>query len=215
MIIFEAKLFCQPQGNDPNAVKFMQNFEFYPQYLYHFRRSDLVQLFGQSPDETIVKHFQLNKQSIANILSMIQPALIAYDVNNLQGDPVFLDSKECLPNRILLLDSFFNVLVWVGSNVAAWRGKGLHLKPEYANVKQLLEAPNDDVEEILGQRFPSPRYDVADQGSSQARILLARVNPSCTLKSQYSDGEVIATDDVGMMEFIDELKRRVLVVEKK
>ena len=80
------------------------------------------------------------------------------------------------------MDSFFNLLVWSGSTVAAWRNAGYHLMPEYANVKQLIDAPTGEIEEILKGRYPSPRFDFADQGTSQARILLARVNPASTHK---------------------------------
>ena len=121
IIIKTAKSFCQFVPNDPSSVRFNPNFEFFPQFLYHFRRSDMMQLFGQSPDETAMKHYQLNRQTVGNMLSMLQPALIAYTIQNPGGDPVFLDSQEATPDRILLMDSFFNLLVWSGSTVAAWR----------------------------------------------------------------------------------------------
>jgi protein transport protein SEC23 len=48
------------------------------------------------------------------------------------------------PNRILLLDTFFHVVIFHGETVAAWRKAGYHEKPEYANLKELLAAPQDD-----------------------------------------------------------------------
>lgn len=45
------------------------------------------------------------------MLSMIQPALIAYSCTNLEGEPVLLDASECKSDRVLLFDSFFNLLV--------------------------------------------------------------------------------------------------------
>ncbi|CAL6032558.1 Sec23 [Hexamita inflata] len=214
VIIKTAKSFCTFVPNDPNSVKFQSNFEFFPQFLYHFRRSDLIQLFGQSPDETTMKHFQLCRQTVPNMLSMMQPALLSFTVQNTEGEPVFLDSQECTPDRILLMDSFFNLLVWSGSTVAAWRQAGYHLKPEYANVKALLDSPKPDCEDILRGRFPSPRYDYADQGTSQARILLAKVNPASTHKTGCSQGEVVATDDVNLQQFLEVLKKTMVVVEK-
>lgn len=112
------------------------------------------------------------------------------------------------------MDSFFNLLIWYGSNIAAWRNAGYHLKPEYVNVKELLDAPIPECDEILRERFPSPRYDHADQGTSQARILLARVNPANTHKNNTTQGEVIATDDVNMQSFLDALKKAIVAVDK-
>ena len=96
---------------------------------------------------------------------------------------MFLDSAELLPERVLVLDSFFNVLVWTGQSVAAWRDAEYHLRPEYANIAHLLKAHEGDTSEMLRCRFPAPRYDLADQGSSQARILLAKVNPSTSYQN--------------------------------
>lgn len=96
------------------------------------------------------------------------------------------------------MDSFFNLLVWSGSTVAAWRQAGYQNKPEYANIKALLEAPQPECEQILKVRFPSPRFDYADQGTSQARILLAKVNPANTHKTGNTIGEVVATDDANL-----------------
>ena len=48
------------------------------------------------------------------------------------------------PDRILLLDTFFHVVIFHGETVAAWRKAGYHEKPEYANLKELLAAPQDD-----------------------------------------------------------------------
>jgi len=50
---------------------------------------------------------------------------LSYSINNLEGEPVLLDATECKSDRILLFDSFFNLLVWTGKNIAAWREAGL------------------------------------------------------------------------------------------
>ncbi|KAE8302458.1 Sec23 [Giardia duodenalis] len=223
-IIKLSQAFSSYQLQNAATLVFQPNFEFFPQFLYHFRRSEFIQLFGQSPDETAMKRFQLLRQTTANVLTMMQPVLYAYTVTNPEPTPVFLDSSEATQDRILLFDSFFNVLVWTGSSVAAWRKAEYHLKPEYANVATLLDAPNYEVEDILNERFPSPRYDNADQGTSQARILLARVNPTTTHKSNQTlggftlgnggqpeaVGEVVATDDVSLQKFLAALKESVV-----
>ena len=62
----------------------------------------------------------------------------------------------------------------------------------------------------LVDRFPIPRYIVCDQGGSQARFLLSKLNPSTTHMSttMYGStlgpgaGQVILTDDVSLQVFM-------------
>ena len=66
-------------------------------------------------------------------------------------------------------------------------------------------------------RFPVPRYIVCDQGGSQARFLLSKLNPSTTHMSatMYGStpgagtGQAIFTDDVSLQVFMEHLKRLV------
>ena len=69
------------------------------------------------------------------------------------------------------------------------------------------------------ERFPIPRYIVCDQGGSQARFLLSKLNPSTTHMSNtmYGSapgagaGQAIFTDDVSLQVFMEHLKRLVSV----
>lgn len=66
-------------------------------------------------------------------------------------------------------------------------------------------------------RAPIPRYIVCDQGGSQARFLLSKLNPSTTHMSatMYGStpgagaGQAIFTDDVSLQVFMEHLKRLV------
>lgn len=78
----------------------------------------------------------------------------------------------------------------------------------------LFQAPEDDAQEILQSRFPMPRYIVCDQGGSQARFLLSKVNPSVTHNTAYSwggqgdaAGAPVLTDDVSLQVFMEHLKK--------
>lgn len=58
-------------------------------------------------------------------------------------------------------------------------------------------------QEIIAERFPVPRFIDTDQGGSQARFLLAKVNPSQTHNSamQYgadASAAPVITDDVSL-----------------
>lgn len=65
----------------------------------------------------------------------------------------------------------------------------------------------------MSDRFPIPRFIDCDQGGSQARFLLAKVNPSTThvtaagYGQQQGQGQVIPTDDVNLQLFMEHLKK--------
>ena len=66
-----------------------------------------------------------------------------------------------------------------------------------------------DAEAILAARFPVPRLVDCDQNGSQARFLLAKLNPSSTYASAGAapSAEVILTDDVSLAVFMDHLRK--------
>lgn len=129
--------------------------------------------------------------------------------------PVLLDSVSIKPDVILLLDTFFHILIFHGETVAQWRKAGYQEQEGYENFKELLEAPVADAQDLLVDRFPIPRYIVCDQGGSQARFLLSKLNPSTThmSSSMYGsapqNGQAIFTDDVSLQVFMEHLKRLV------
>lgn len=56
---------------------------------------------------------------------MIQPALIRYSSDSNTPVPVELDINELKEDVILLLDSYFNVLVWYGESAYDWKEQNL------------------------------------------------------------------------------------------
>uniref|UniRef100_A0A2K6GFP6 Protein transport protein SEC23 n=1 Tax=Propithecus coquereli TaxID=379532 RepID=A0A2K6GFP6_PROCO len=127
---------------------------------------------------------------------------------SLYPQPVLLDSSSILADRILLMDTFFQILIYHGEQ---WRKSGYQDMPEYENFRHLLQAPVDDAQEILHSRFPMPRYIDTEHGGSQARFLLSKVNPSQTHNNMYAwgqeSGAPILTDDVSLQVFMDHLKK--------
>ncbi|KAJ7771994.1 hypothetical protein DFH07DRAFT_768107 [Mycena maculata] len=69
--------------------------------------------------------------------------------------------------------------------------------------------------DLLADRFPIPRYIVCDQGVSQARFLLSKLNLSTTHMSNNmygstqnaNAGQAIFTDDVSLQVFMEHLKQ--------
>jgi len=149
------------------------------------------------------------REDLTQCLIMIQPILYAYTFNG-PPEPVLLDTSSIQADRILLMDTFFQILIFHGETIDQWKKAGYHEQPEYANFKQLLEAPVTDAAEILQARFPVPRYIVTEQGGSQARFLLCKVNPSQTHNNAMFGGDggaPVLTDDVSLQVFMEHLKK--------
>ena len=80
--------------------------------MFHLRRSQFLQVFNNSPDETAFYRHILNQEDTNNSLIMIQPTLTSYMLDS-EPMPVLLDSMSINPQAILLLDTFFHILIWV------------------------------------------------------------------------------------------------------
>ena len=79
---------------------------------------------------------------------------------------------------------------------------------EHVNFRNLLEAPQNDAQMIMNNRFPVPRYIVCDQHKSEARFLLSMLNPSVTHhSSDATAGQTIFTDDVSLRVFMEHLMK--------
>jgi protein transport protein SEC23 len=241
MLIRLCQRFADYRKDDPQSFRLSENFSIYPQFMFHLRRSQFLQVFNNSPDETafyryvsfiyavffflilgrytvysfVLKKFVsfrhvLNRENVDSSLIMIQPTLTSYAFD-VPPQPVLLDSVSIKPDVILLLDTFFHILIFHGETIAQWRKAGYQEQEGYENFKALLEAPTVDAQDLLIDRFPIPRYIECDQGGSQARFLLSKLNPSTThaSNSPYGapQGTAIFTDDVSLQVFMEHLKK--------
>ncbi|PQQ09261.1 protein transport protein SEC23 [Prunus yedoensis var. nudiflora] len=196
------------QKDSPSSFSLSPRFSIFPQFMFHLRRSQFVQVFNNSPDETAYFRMILNRENVANSVVMIQPSLISYSFHS-GPEPALLDVAAIAADRILLLDAYFTVVIFHGSTIAQWRKAGYQDLPEHQAFAQLLQAPRDDGDQIIKERFPVPRLVICDQHGSQARFLLAKLNPSATYNNEapLPGGDVIFTDDVGFEVFLDHLQR--------
>ncbi|WVN89397.1 protein transporter SEC23 [Cryptococcus depauperatus CBS 7841] len=212
MLIRLCQKFADYRKEDPTSFQLGPNFSIYPQFMFHLRRSQFLQVFNNSPDETAFYRHVLNDADVNNSLIMIQPTLMSYGFDS-EPHPVLLDSVSIRPDVILLLDTFFHILIFHGETIAQWRKANYQEQEDYANFKELLECPVTDAQELLEDRLPIPRYVVCDQGGSQARFLLSKLNPSTTHMSGSNygagpaSGQAIFTDDVSLQVFMEHLKR--------
>jgi protein transport protein SEC23 len=112
--------------------------------MFHLRRSQFLQVFNNSPDETAFYRHVLNHEDVGNSLVMIQPTLDSYNFDQDGAVPVLLDSTSIQPQTVLLLDTFFHILIFHGETMAEWRKAGYQDQEGYENFKELLEAPKED-----------------------------------------------------------------------
>jgi len=214
MLIRLVAKFADYRKDEPGSFHLTPEFGMFPQFMYHLRRSNFLQTFNASPDETAYYRTLIIRENTVNSLVMIQPALLQYSFDEGPPQPVRLDAASLKPNVILLMDCFFHVVIWRGETIQAWYDAGYQEKEEYANFKVLLQAPAEDAKQILHDRFPVPKFIQTNAGGSQARFLTSKVNPSTTHNSSgqnfapgAADGSVVITDDVSLKVFMEHLIR--------
>ncbi|KAM5384962.1 uncharacterized protein FOBCDRAFT_256787 [Fusarium oxysporum Fo47] len=213
MLIRLCSRFADYRKDDPSSFRLEKNFTLYPQFMFHLRRSQFLQVFNNSPDETAFYRHVLNHEDVSNSLVMIQPTLDSYTFDQDGGQPVLLDSASIQPTHILLLDTFFHILIFHGETIAEWRKAGYQDQEGYENFAGLLEQPKEDARDLITDRFPLPRFIVCDAGGSQARFLLSKLNPSTTHTTGPYGGvgattaQTIFTDDVSLQTFMDHLMK--------
>ncbi|CAL5005751.1 unnamed protein product [Urochloa decumbens] len=193
----------------PSSFSLSPRLSIFPQFIFNLRRSQFVQVFNNSPDETAYFTMMLNRENVANAVVMIQPSLISYSFQS-GPEPVLLDVTAIAADRILLLDSYFTVVIFHGVTIAQWRKAGYQDQEGHEAFAQLLQAPKEEADAIIKERFPLPRLVVCDQHGSQARFLLAKLNPSVTYNSDNPPppgGDILFTDDVSFQVFMDHLQR--------
>ncbi|KAF1940800.1 hypothetical protein EJ02DRAFT_512883 [Clathrospora elynae] len=212
MLIRLCARFAEYRKDDPSSFRLEKNFTLYPQFMFHLRRSQFLQVFNNSPDETAFYRHVLNHEDVSNSLIMIQPTLDSYGFDHEGGQPVLLDSSSIQSETVLLLDTFFHILIFHGETMAEWRKAGYQEQEGYENFRELLEAPKEDAKDLIQDRFPLPRFIVCDAGGSQARFLLSKLNPSTTHTTGSYGGvaqtaQTIFTDDVSLQTFMDHLMK--------
>lgn len=114
--LVQVQRFGDYRKDDPASLKLNDKFSLFPQFIFHLRRSQFLQVFNNSPDETAYYRHVLMIECVAESASMIQPQLFSYSFNG-PSEPVLLDTSSILPDRILLMDDYFHVLIYHGQVV--------------------------------------------------------------------------------------------------
>jgi Gelsolin repeat len=95
-------------------------------------------------------------RSLSLILSLSLLSIIIYLPIIEPPFPVLLSSTSLAKDRILVLDTFFHVIIWHGAAIADWRNQGFQNSPEHSEFKALLESPQKEVEVCLAFSRSSP-----------------------------------------------------------
>ena len=193
------------KGN-PNSFKLTNNFNYFPQFMFYLRRSSFIQVFNESPDENTYYKTLVMYETVSNCTIMIQPLLFEYTPENPTANPVYLDLNSMKNDVVLLLDTFFYVVVWHGIDVVKWREENYQDNPEYENIKMMLDEPQDYAQNIVMERLPTPRFVSCDSGSGQERLIKCIVNPNTDSNNNVRENGFFS-DDVNLKIFMDYLKK--------
>ena len=131
--------FANYETDNPASFRLDAEYSLYPQFMFHLRRSQFLQTSNASPDESTYYRIALIGETASNSLVMIQPSLIRYSFKA-PPTPVLLDTASINADEILLLDTFFHVVIHHGATIASWREQNFQARPDHLNFKALLEA---------------------------------------------------------------------------
>ena len=181
------------------------------QFIFYLRKSTILQNSNASPDEITYSKTVLLRETVNNCTIIIQPLLFQYTPDNPEANPVILDVKNMKNDCVLLLDAYFFICVWHGDNVCKWRDDGFHNDPEYENIKQMLEYPQDYAQGLLAQRNPIPRFVSCDSGSGQERLIKFILNANSEASNKTVE-EGFISDDVSYKVFMDHLSKKAVQI---
>mmetsp|Transcript_26487 Transcript_26487/g.36914 ORF Transcript_26487/g.36914 Transcript_26487/m.36914 type:complete len:755 (+) Transcript_26487:138-2402(+) len=209
-LIMLVKMFAEYQKENPESFRLSDEFMYYPGFMFHLRRSQFLKVFNSTPDETVFYRCFLLRENVTNSLVMIQPTLMAYSLEEGACQPVYLDVGSISPNRILLLDDFFHIVLFYGSTVHDWLTQEIWKQPDYAYLEEFFQGPQEDAKNLIESRMPAPIFVSCAQNGSQSRFLMSRLNPSITQNTvgEFSGGAPpVFTDDVSLKVFLSHLKK--------
>ena len=153
----------------PNAT-FADNMTGLPLLVYYLRRLKVFTKLNATPDLTNSIRATINTLNASATGILIVPVLTKYEVGK-EPEQVALSAESLNSANILVLTSYQRVVVWHGRNIA------IAEKNKDQTIKDILAKSEEDAKMYIAERFPAPRLIKCDEDSSQARYLLASINP--------------------------------------
>lgn len=154
---------------EPGTFALPANFKLLPVIWYHLQTAPICLLSNKTPDEWCYYALSYMHSDLQDSMKIVYPLLLEYSMDGTSQE-VPLTSQSIKQQSILLMDSFFHLVVHHGDTVRDWKGMDLD-KVEYQQFYSMLEAPK----EYKVDRLPLPRYVECDEGDSQSRFLRAKL----------------------------------------
>ncbi|KAK6462270.1 ScSEC23 cytoplasmic GTPase-activating protein-like protein [Scheffersomyces coipomensis] len=158
-----------------------ENFKDLPSLIYNLRKNpQLIRIFNSSPDETAYYHSWFMRMDEKLSINAIQPKLFKVDD---KSEEIALNSK-CLnlPSKtFLIMDTIFHIIVYYITNGNESKLDLHHSKNDYLldtrdkSILPALEFIDKDLHE--NPRPFIPKYVITQTNHSQARFLIARLDP--------------------------------------
>ncbi|KAJ3450039.1 protein transport protein sec23 [Anaeramoeba flamelloides] len=212
---------AQYKKKDIHSFNLPSTFLKFPLYMYHLRRSPFLDKFGKSPDQSTFLKLNLLRQNISNSMKMIIPLFQSYSLNNISPTVEKLEMNSIKSDNILLLDTFFHILIHNGSDIIT-RNNNHNNNNNNNNdvikdsqiVNNFIEKPIHDAKLFSNNRFPYPKIIQCKEGSSQSRILLSKLSPNENTNLQYGSEQKSTLTDLCTFEFFFDYLKRVVVGKK-
>ena len=212
--------------NQPNTLKLAPALALFPVFMYHLRRSGYLNVLNQSPDETAVLRLLFLKSKAEDAIIMIQPTLMQYSLSSIQTNangsisivptPASLEESSIPSDGIILLDTYFEVLIIRGDTLNGWIQQGYNKQAEYSYIDNFIALARKDAMDIVNTRTSTPRYFEINRFDGNFRIFKNRVNPSQSTNSVNSQNEskggdeLTYTDDISLQNYMKYLKKLVV-----
>jgi protein transport protein SEC23 len=181
LLIRMMRSLCTYSKSNPGSVMLPREAGILPGLVFHMRRSAVLRTSGLSPDRTTFFRLLASTLDTFSSLVLVQPTLIGYQLGGGSGRPLPLEPNSVAPDRVLLLDSFTQLVLCQGGALAmAARDAG---SPAANEVEMLTRRVRADAEALGANRFPAPALIECEQGSSKARYLTQKVNPDVPLST--------------------------------
>lgn len=200
----------QKGANAEESFSMPDEISIIPQFFYYLRKSWFVRTFASSLDESVYYRLVVSRDNVSNVLTMIQPCITQYDLESEQPSPVICDIESMQDSVILLMDCYFFVGIWYGSNIKNWVDNNYHEQEEYAHLKNLLELPEEDAKVICNDRINVPKIVHTFPGHGLERIFKSRLNPSGEARNETFEGGHFITDDKSLRVFMEHLIKAVV-----
>lgn len=202
--------FCGFERDRASSIRMPKTMSFFPEFMFFLRRLPALHTDGLSLDEVAYQRSVLLNEDSTCTMCIIRPTLVAFQYTG-ERSGVELDSRSLKSDVALLVDTFHDVVIWYGSNIASWISLEVKDKPEYWFFRDMLESLEKEAKAIVEKRLPVPKLTHCDQYTSQERILLCKVNPASSVANNtIGEGQIIVTEDIDFGRFYQYLIKLVV-----